>query len=79
MTLQKQLQEEKYLEENQEELQDGQSPISSKSCFLSFLLVFSSLFNLVVVPNDEFYKYSSLQEEMKSSHQAKNEKTEDGS
>ena len=45
----------------------------------SFSSCLFSPFNFVVVPNDEVYKSSSLQEAMKSSHQAKNEKTEDGS
>ena len=50
----------------------------SKSFSLSSSCLFSP-FNLVVVPNYEVYNSSSLQEEMESSHQAKNEKTEDGS
>ena len=67
VALQKQLQEKNYLEEIQEELQDDQPYFSL------------CLFNLVVVPNDEGYKSSSLQEAMESSHQEKNDKTEDGS
>ena len=54
-------------------------PYFPLSLFLSLLLISSLLFNLVVVSNDKVYKSSSLQEEMESSHQAKNEKTEDGS
>ena len=51
----------------------------SKYYFLSFLLVFYSPFNLAVVPIDEVYKSSSLQEEMVSSYQEKNDKTKDSS
>ena len=76
VTLQKQLQEEKYLEENQEKFQDDQPLLSSKSFSFSSYYLFSP-FNLVVVPIDEVYNSSSLQEEMESTHQAKNEKTED--
>ena len=43
VALHHQLKEEKYLEENQEELQEDQSLDSSKSCFVSFLLIFSLL------------------------------------
>ena len=68
VALQKQLQEEKYLAENQEKIQDDQPLLFSRSYFLSLLPVFSSPYNLVVAPNDEVYKSSSLQEELESSH-----------
>ena len=72
MTLQKQLQEEKHLEENQEKIQDDQPLLFSKS----FSFSFSCLFSLVNLVKMEAANHQVLQEEIETTLQDKDDKEE---